>query len=158
MTQAFKVKIAAAPVKHAAWTLPVGWVTLADEDGNEAIGAVMADGVIHGDFLTGSMGVCIGYSDCAETCRAALELFAAPAVQAGYTAKTVTKTDRRIFGRKLADKVFHQVIRADGDVLTCCASIELAEKIAKELNAFEANPPKFGDLEAEFQRIAGQTK
>lgn len=77
MAQAFKVQVASAPEKYAFWKLPVGWVKLTDEDGNEAIGAVMKDGVIHGDFLTGSMGPAIGYSDCAETCSAALALFSA---------------------------------------------------------------------------------
>ena len=75
MTQSYQVKIATAPAKYAFWKLPVGWVTLTDEDGNEAVGAVMKDGVIHGDFATGSMGPVIGHQDCAETCKAALALF-----------------------------------------------------------------------------------
>lgn len=75
MTQAFQVSITTAPAKYASWKLPVGWVTLTDEDGNQAVGAVMKDGIIHGDFSTGSMGVEIGYQDCADTCKAALALF-----------------------------------------------------------------------------------
>ena len=159
MTQAFQVKIAAAPAKYAFWKLPVGWVTLTDEDGNEAIGAVMNDGVIHGDFLGGGMAPAIGYSDCAETCKAALALFSGQTTVApGYTAKTVTTERKGIMGRPLAAKTQHQVIRADGEVLRNCPTPELAEKVARELNAFEAAPPKFGNLEAEFIRIAEQTE
>lgn len=75
MAQAFQVSITEAPAKYASWKLPVGWVKLTDEDGNEAVGAVMKDGVIYGDFATGSMGPVIGYQDCRETCQAALALF-----------------------------------------------------------------------------------
>lgn len=156
MAQAFKVEKAAAPAKYATWALPIGWVKLTDEDGNEAVGAVMNDGVIHGDFFTGSMGPVIGYQDCAETCKAALALFATPAAPVGYTAKTVTIEHKGIMGRPLAAKTKHQVICADGEVLRNCSSIEQAQKIAAELNEFEASPPKFGDLEAEFLTIAGQ--
>jgi len=76
MNPAFTVEKAEAPAKYSGWKLPVGWVSLTDEDGNTAIGAVMKGGVIHGDFMTGSMGVVIGYQDCAATCKAALALFA----------------------------------------------------------------------------------
>lgn len=74
MSQAFQVEKAEAPAKYAFWKLPVGWVKLTDEEGNSAIGAVMKDGVIHGDWF-GSMGPVFGYGDCPETCRAALTLF-----------------------------------------------------------------------------------
>lgn len=76
MSQLFQVEKAEAPAEFAFWKLPVGWVKLTDDEGNTAVGAVMKDGVIHGDFMTGAMGVCIGYGDCAATCKAALALFA----------------------------------------------------------------------------------
>ena len=76
MEQAFNVAKTEAPAKYADWKLPMGWVMLTDEDGNTAVGAVMKNGVIHGDFMTGSMGPVIGHNDCALTCKAAIALFA----------------------------------------------------------------------------------
>lgn len=71
-----------------------------------------------------------------------------------YTAKTVEVTSGLV--GYLRTKQVHNILRADGSDLRTARSIEFAQKIANELNAFEANPPKFGDLEAEFQRIGSQ--
>lgn len=73
--QLFQVTKTTAPAKYAFWTLPVGWVELTDESGHMEVCAVMPDGVIHSDCF-GGMGPVVGYQDCAETCRAALALFA----------------------------------------------------------------------------------
>jgi hypothetical protein len=68
-----------------------------------------------------------------------------------YTAKTTTVNRQGLSGL-----VLHQVIRANGEVLCSCPTAELAEKVACELNEFEANTPKLGDLDAEFIRTASQ--
>lgn len=74
-----------------------------------------------------------------------------------YTTKTTTQSNRKgIMSHPLGDKVLHQVLCADGEVLRNCESLGLAEKVAKELNEFEANQPACGDLQAEFIRIASQ--
>lgn len=75
MNQTFQVKKAEAPAKFTGWKLPVGWVTLTDEENNSITAAVMKDGVLHSDCY-GGMGPVIGHQDCAETCKAALALFA----------------------------------------------------------------------------------
>lgn len=74
-----------------------------------------------------------------------------------YTSKTTTQTGRTgIMSRPLQDGVVHQVMRVDGGVLGNYTSAGLAKKVSDELNAFEANPPMFGDLEAIFLEIASQ--
>jgi hypothetical protein len=77
-------------------------------------------------------------------------------VTRGYAARTVTVERKGLMGLPLAAKTMHQVIRADGEVLRNCPTAELAAKVAHELNEFETSPPTFGDLQAEFIRIAGQ--
>lgn len=71
-----------------------------------------------------------------------------------YTAKTV-EVKCGIVGYPRTKQV-HKVLRADGSDLRTASSIKFAQKIADELNDFEKNPPKFGDLEAEFERIGSQ--
>jgi hypothetical protein len=72
-------------------------------------------------------------------------------MQVTYTAKTVTVERHGPSGL-----LVHQVIRANGEVLCSCPTAELAEKVACELNEFEASSLKLGDPGAEFIRTAGQ--
>lgn len=99
-----------------------------------------------------------------------------------FTAKTITQTGRKgLMGRPLPDRERHLVMEEGGahglracpiwaryttpqeapgedgaTELRACANIELAQKIARELNDFYANPPKFGDLEAILLDIINQ--
>lgn len=70
------------------------------------------------------------------------------------TAKTITTPRTGLMGHPLPDKVLHVVLEDDGvTVVGNYKSIEKAQSVAENLNAYFANPPVFGDREAQLIEI-----
>lgn len=71
-----------------------------------------------------------------------------------FTAKTITTTRTGLMGRNLPDRQQHVVLEDDGvTVVGSYASIEIAQSVASNLEAYFANPPAFGDRDAQLIEI-----